>query len=354
MKKVAIIDPASFTLPYDYFYIVELSKHYKVDFYFSKTKYNYEYIEKLKSFKNVSLKEYKVSSSIASRIYGLLNYIKMLLTILFRNKKYINIHFMWNIFFPIELPFFLILRKKMVFTFHNDVPHSYKGKKYWPYKLISKIANKIIFVSNYTKDNFLSKYGRLKCFYLLEHGLLPIIDVNSTIYAHTNVKDEIIFWGRVEDYKGVDIFIEKLRDYKIKIYGKWNHNLKNIKRKLMSLNNIEINDDYLDIEELSDLLTSEAVFILPYKKATQSGVLYTLLAYEKVFVSSDVGENGRFLRDNGLEKLIFNRDDESSINRAIRYAKSHYWDIKLKLKYIKNKYEWKNIMKYEQVKEIYE
>lgn len=36
MNKIAIIDPASYALPYDYFFIRSLSKDYEIDFFVRK------------------------------------------------------------------------------------------------------------------------------------------------------------------------------------------------------------------------------------------------------------------------------------------------------------------------------
>ncbi len=52
--------------------------------------------------------------------------------------------------------------------------------------------------------------------------------------------------------------------------------------------------------------------------------------------------------------LLFNRDEEESIKDAFEYAKINYWEIKDKLKLIKEKYKWENIITYNILKEIYE
>jgi len=104
---------------------------------------------------------------------------------------------------------------------------------------------------------------------------------------------------------------------------------------------------------LAALLSRDVVFILPYKDATQSGVLYTLLAYGKVFISSDVGENKEFLIKHGLDKLIFDRENIDSVIRAIDYAIKEYSEIRAKLLVIKNEYEWCNVMMDKKIMELY-
>lgn len=353
MKTIAVVDPASYTLPYDYFYLSEVSKYYKIDFYYSITKYNYEYIEKLKANKNINFIEYSISSSVVNRVIGIISYTKMLIQIYLKKSEYNKIHFMWNIFLPIEKVFFKLYGDKFVFTFHNNVPHSFKGKIFKPYKKINKLAQKKVFVSNFTKEKFMSDYENFGEYYLLSHGIMPISDENKKIDI-SMPSDDIYFWGRVEEYKGIDIFQNFLTNYKVKIYGKWSINLSKLKNVLNNKENIEVVDSYLSNDELVDLLCSDNIFILPYIDATQSGVLYTLLAYEKVFISSNVGENSIFLKENGLDSLIFNRKNEKSIIEAFEFAKNNYKDIKEKLSIIKNQYKWGNIMTESKIKDIYE
>ncbi len=353
MKSIAIIDPSSYSLPYDYFYITELSKYYKIDFYYSNTKYNYEYIEELKSNSHVNLKEYNISPIVSNKLIGMKNYLNMLKDIYFNRSKYIKIHFIWSIFSLVEIPFFLLNKKQFIFTVHNDVPHSHKGKVYLPCKIITKIANKVVFVSKYTLNNFVNNYGKYSENILLQHGLMPLNNNEIKINSKIQLEKKIIFWGRVEEYKGVDIFLNFLGDYNIEIYGKWSSNLLKLKEKLKLKSNIKIVDEYLELNELIELLSKEVVFILPYKDATQSGVLYTLLAYNKVVISSDVGENRDFLENNGLIKLVFERDNKDSINKAIDYSFSNYFELKEKLYNIKKEYEWCRIMDKDTLKDLY-
>lgn len=354
MKYIALIDPASYTLPYDYFYINEVSKYYKIDFYYSNTKYNYDYIKKLRNNNNnINLVEYNISSSVVPKSIGLLNYIKMLSEILLKKNRYNKIHFIWNLYLPAEQIFFRLFGNKFIFTFHNNVPHSFKEKVFKPYQQINKFAQRKVFVSNFTKENFILDYGNYGEYYLLKHGIMPISNDNK-VSNISEPSDDIYFWGRVEEYKGIDIFQKFLTNYHVKIYGKWNVGLSKLKNELNNKRNIEIIDRYLQNDELIDLLCSDNIFILPYIDATQSGVLYTLLAYEKVFISSDVGENSMFLKENGLDKLIFNRENEKSIIESFEFAKNNYKDIKEKLSTIKNQYRWENIMTKDKILEVYE
>jgi glycosyltransferase involved in cell wall biosynthesis len=354
MHKIALVDPSSYSLPYNYFYIKELQEKVLVDFYFSRCSSNYEYIEKLKLCENVTLHEYSISPSCTNKISGLINYGKMLKDIFLKRKIYKKIHFIWSVFFLAESLLFVLIRKKLVFTFHNDVPHSYNKKVYLPYQIIMKLASKIVFVSNYTMSTFFSNYGEHPSFQLIQHGVMPIQTLpDMSLDTNIQIEKVILFWGRVEDYKGVDIFTNIKMDYPVEIYGKWSSKMVSLKNKLSTVKNIFINDHYLSLDELAMMLSRDVIFILPYKDASQSGVLYTLLAYGKVFISSNVGENNDFLIKHGLEKLIFDRRDEESMRKSIEYAFDEYNIIKSKLLKIKYEYDWGNIMDVKTIERLY-
>ncbi|MBA6358131.1 glycosyl transferase family 1 [Colwellia sp. BRX8-3] len=271
-----------------------------------------------------------------------------------KRKSYKKIHFIWSVFFLFESTLFFLIKDKLIFTIHNDVPHSYNKKTFWPYKIIMKLASKIVFVSNYTMRTFIKNYGAHPNYQLVQHGIMPI-DTLSNTRLDTNIQLEkvILFWGRVEEYKGIDVFDYFIFDWPVEIYGKWSSQLISLKNKLSLIESVLINDSYLPFDELASMLSRDVIFILPYKDASQSGVLYTLLAYGKVFISSNVGENNDFLIGNGLEQLVFDRNDKESIIRALTYAFDEYDVIRLKLLKIKKTLEWANVMSNEKVNELY-
>jgi len=352
--KIMLVDPSSYSLPYDYQYVKASCKFIEVDLFCSQRTNDVSQFVNMKQ-NNFSYNEIRVSPSITNKVFGVYNYFSFLVKLVFIQSRYKYIHFQWSIFFLLELPFFLILRKKLIFTIHNDVPHGYKGKRYLPYWLISKIAKRIVFVSNFTKTRFENNYGKSNRYFLIQHGLMPISECGK-LNAATSVssKKTLVFWGRVEDYKGVDIFLESLRNYKVEIHGRWSKSLEPLKYELLSKSNIEIVDAYISENDICELICRDEIFILPYKSATQSGVLYTLLAHQCVFICSDVGENYEFLKKHNLQELAFNRDSQESIEKAVNFATQNYSLLKDKMISISKKYSWDLIINKRVIETIYE
>lgn len=353
MKKIAIIDPASYTLPYDYYYIIELSNYYTIDFYYSSTQFNYSYIESLKPYPNIHLMEYPITGK--NKLIGLINYCRMLAHINRVQNSYSSIHFFWSIFFPLEWYYFRLFRDKLLFTFHNDVPHNKHINTYRPYQIIHNLTKTSIFVSQFTKERFEKNYSITQPTLLIQHGVLPISSNDTTLQTISEVSTKnipLVFWGLVRDYKGVDLFLNDGIKEEITIIGRWDKSLYPLKKQLSERNNLTIHDKFLENDEILELMGSANIVLLPYKNATQSGIAYTLIEYCKVFVCSKIGETYEFLKQNGLEELSFDSTSIADFHRAIAFARENYNPIQKQLNAIRQSYKWETIIK--NTKDVYE
>ena len=318
MKKIAIVDPASYTLPYDYYYIIGLEDQFDIDFFASKKENLDYYLEHFKKLKNLNLITYQIS--IPNKIIGLINYLRLLFRLAHTKDDYEYIHFQWSIFWPLELIFFYLFKEKLYFTFHNPVPHDHKKNTFYPYKLISKLAHRVIFVSEYSRNQFISHYlpGNVPKFKMIPHPLMPISpSFEQKVKASSPLEKTFVFWGLIKDYKGVGFFEilaehRLFQDFKFEVYGKWDPALHDLKMRLSKLENVYLNDKFLTEKELYELIQRNCIFLLPYKSASQSGVVYTLKYYEKVFFSTRVGDQS-MLED----RYLFSKDDVSGLRKKI-------------------------------------
>jgi glycosyltransferase involved in cell wall biosynthesis len=311
---VAIIDGGSFVLPYDHELALGLVRRgHAVDFHGSRTRYNGEFLDDLRRQPGVRVFDRAISGSVAPRWRGALAYAALWLGVWRRRRRYAAINLQFSVLWPLELPFAWLLRRRLVFTVHNAVPHGHRGLRHRPTGWIAALAQRLVFVSSSTRDDFLRRYGAHHAAraVLLPHGLLPPAPgVPCVLYAPRPAPQALVFWGTVKPYKGVELLAELARSpawqatgMTLEVHGKWDRALHPLRDELIALG-VTLRDSYLDATALQTLLAREVLFILPYTQATQSGALYTLLHQGCRFLCADSGDLGDFMRRFGLQGLL--------------------------------------------------
>ena len=270
---------------------------------------------------NHSMKEYnKVFNvpnrpSIEFKTFNIFELIKIFNII----KKYNNIIFLsshiWNIF----LIYLLRNKKKIIHALHDPIPHSNEKNTRNVFKynklLLKKINNIILFNHKLTKEtrNLYSFDGNI---------LIMNLWRNWSFFKKTDkkYKKEILFFGRVNPYKGVDYLFQiadRLKNYNINIIGKFSDECIDEKKRLITKKNIFIKDEYVNYNEVENIFNKSAVVILPYKEATQSGIVLDSSYYSKYVIAFDVGG----LRDqisNGISGSLIKKNNISLFVNEIK------------------------------------
>lgn len=178
-------------------------------------------------------------------------------------------------------------RNKLL-TIHDVIPHS---KKSFLRNVISSL-----YVNSFKNLLAMSKSQGMKLKNLHTNknifiSRLGIYDFLNYCHIGKNKYGKyILFFGRIDAYKGVDILIQAflnsslpLMGYKLIIAGKGNICFPKDK------NIIEINR-YITNDELATLINHCEYVVLPYRSVTQSGVLMSAFAFNKFVVASNIGD----------------------------------------------------------------
>lgn len=342
--KVAVVDGGSFVLPYDYQLVKALSSRgIEVDFFGSRTRYNGEFLESMRELPDTSVHARDISGTVASRWRGALGYLAMWFEIWRRRARYDAINLQFSALWALERLVLPALGDRLVYTVHNAVPHGFTAQRHGPTERIAELARTLVFVSRFTHDDFMARYGerfRAKS-RVVQHGLLPIVPEMAPVsYVAAGSPEAIVYWSTVRPYKGVEIFAalacsERIRatGVRLEIHGAWAPGLQDLHTELATLG-VHIDDGFLDAPDLLGLLSRNVVFILPHHEASQSGALYALLHHGRLFMCADVGDLGDFMRRFGLEALLLKdrsadavadclerlQRDEAAILRAFQAA----------------------------------
>jgi glycosyltransferase involved in cell wall biosynthesis len=123
----------------------------------------------------------------------------------------------------------------------------------------------------------------------------PSSIAKARLGLNTN-KKILLFFGLIRDYKGLDLLIEAMAhlddSYQLLIageaYGSFHKYQKQIDHS-PAKDRIIVKNHYVEDKEVPVLFSAADVLALPYKSATQSGVLPIAYHYEIPVVATDVG-----------------------------------------------------------------
>jgi len=200
----------------------------------------------------------------------------------FPYKHYWNLSFLW---------LFKLFGKKTVMTIHDGILHEGEENRLQQILLNQciKHADELIFLTDFVRKNVQATIGFTANYTIIEHGMFTDY-VHTQARTHTH-KPRLLFLGRIGKYKGVEMLAEAVNQLledsyeSLTIAGKTLYDLeiKTENPKIISL------DKWLNDNEVSQLLKESDILILPYKEASQSGVIPMGVAAAIPMVCTRVG-----------------------------------------------------------------
>lgn len=195
--------------------------------------------------------------------------------------------------------------------------------------LISKLIkdkSKIILQSRSTAERFNSIVGADCCptciipFGKMETLLLYNKDVDLPLTVDLN-KPTFLFYGFLRPYKGLDLLVKAMGELKEE-YDKFNlivagggedSNLPFFR----SLSNCNVINRFLSNEEMMKLNKIATAILLPYKTASQSGIVTNTYLYGKPIIGTKVGALLETIK-NGQNGLLVDRGDYKGFALAMK------------------------------------
>ncbi len=123
----------------------------------------------------------------------------------------------------------------------------------------------------------------------------------------------LLFFGLVRKYKGLDLLLKAIplvqhdKKFKVIIAGEFYDN----EKKYLELiedggckDKVIIKNEYIADHEVPQYFCAADLIVLPYKRATQSGVIPIALHFEKPVLVSDVGGLSQLIRDFEIGALV--------------------------------------------------
>ncbi len=185
-----------------------------------------------------------------------------------------------------------LLKRPLIFTMHDPVPHT--GAPIYLRMsdgVFSKLSDAIVVLSRLGKKQLLMKgLDQAQVFYI-PLGIYSFFAQERP--RQVQQEKVILFFGRIEPYKGLDLLIKAFRkianllpDWKLVIAGNGD-----VSPYFPDIHHpqIEIINKFIPDNEVSNLIERSCFVVLPYIEATQSGVLPIAYAFARPVVATDVG-----------------------------------------------------------------
>ena len=236
-------------------------------------------------------------------------------------EKFDLIHITWPLSFHL-LPLYL-LRKKMILTVHDPLPHS--SNKTWYHETLRKISFKLlsnfILLNKNQKEEFKSHYhlGRKKNIFDSRLGVYSYLSDEKIIIPKES--NYILFFGQINSYKGLDVLCESMRIVKKKIpylqlvvAGKGN--LYFDIDSYVDDGTILFKNYYIPSAELAGLIKHARFVVCPYRDATQSGVIMSAYSFCTPVIVTNVGGLPEMV-GNGLYGPIVPADNSEALSKTI-------------------------------------
>ncbi len=226
------------------------------------------------------------------------------------------------------------LKYKVVFITENFISHEKNLFESTLTKIGLKNAKFFIALSQIVEKDLKSIAGNGKIF----RSELPIYnhlagenisryEIRKKFDLQENEK-VLLFFGYIRKYKGLDLLFESLKllsenfyDMKIKLlvagefYDDKEYYLELIE-KLNIKNKVKIFDQYIPNEQVKEFFVASDLVVLPYRSATQSGILNLAYGFNKPVVITDVGGLSEFVLPERTG-IIAMEANPQSISKAI-------------------------------------
>ncbi|MBI5661024.1 MAG: glycosyltransferase [Ignavibacterium album] len=175
-----------------------------------------------------------------------------------------------------------------------------------------------------------------------------------SINSNDNV---LLFFGYVRKYKGLDILIEALalvisemKNIKLLVAGEFYENQKiynDLIKKYNLQNHVLFFNQYIPNEKVKEFFLVSDVVVLPYRSATQSGILNLAYGFRKPVIVTKVGGLSEFVLD-GQTGFIVNDPEPKHIADTIKT----FYQLKNRIDFESNISEFIKTNRFNNINEI--
>lgn len=252
-----------------------------------------------------------------------------------------------------------VKKTKIVVTAHNVVSHETFPVTRNALLKIYRKTDRIIVHAKQNKTDLNSQFNITpEKIAVIPHGNYEF--VNPTKKEQFRSKDDpnfnLLFFGFIRAYKGLDILLEALKivvekhqNIRLQIAGKPKESFQKYQQMidLMGLSEyINLHLDYVAVPQMESFFENTDIVMLPYKRISQSGIIFLAYAFGKPVIASSVGGLPEVV-DDGQSGLLVPAEDAEALAKAILQLASDPQKVQQMARYAQqlsqDKFSWQSI-----------
>lgn len=246
---------------------------------------------------------------------------------------------------------------KVMFIADNVIPHEKRPGDLAFTRYAFKAVDAFIVQSNAVERDLLKVEPRAK-YIKLPHPIYELFGENldrNTVCAELRIPADapvILFFGYIRKYKGLDILLRAMPEILAKLpelrlviagefYGDREEYTKLIAELRIPSNNLILVTEYIPNEEVAKYFSASNVVVLPYRTATQSGIVQIAYNFDTPVIATDVGGLAEVVID-GVSGIIVQEADPKLVAAAVlRYFEANLEQALVEgVRREKTKYSW--------------
>ncbi|MAT38855.1 MAG: glycosyl transferase family 1 [Ectothiorhodospiraceae bacterium] len=252
-------------------------------------------------------------------------------------------------------------KTKSVFIDDNVIPHEKRPGD----KLLTKFAFSYVdghIVQSKAVERDLKLWHRDPVYTELPHPVYEIFgEEQSRESARVTLRDKkgidisdedhvLLFFGYVRDYKGLDVLLDAMphilakRQVKLLVVGEFYGNEETYRDQVARLGiaeHVHFHAEYVPNEEVGLYFSAADVMTLPYKSATQSGIIQIAYNFHRPVIATDVGGLGEVVIHERTGYIVPPQDPENLASAVERfYAESNFELYRANVIEERKKYSW--------------
>ncbi|MBK6914545.1 MAG: glycosyltransferase [Ignavibacteriales bacterium] len=246
-------------------------------------------------------------------------------------------------------------KTKIMVICDNIIPHEKKPFDNLLTKYFFNNVHYFIVLSENVRKDLLSLYPKAK-YNLLPHPVYsnfgdPVEKQAAKSFLKIDSEKLILFFGFIRDYKGLDtllLALSKLKNINVKLLvaGEFYSN-KDKYLKIIHDNNLNdsviLKTDFIPTKEVKYYFSACDAVILPYKSATQSGIVQIAVNFRKPVIATNVGGLGEVIINNETG-FIVEKENPQALANAINkfYSENNESKFSKNMSFAADKYSWQN------------